>query len=166
MKVERTYSEECDKIKAELLKKLKEHLRITVDDFDAELGLLLDAAVETAENETGCIFLPSQFKITAKTSQLHETGYYPADEATSLKIDGVESDVELIQVSGGRLLVELDKVSELEVVFDAGYTIMPSPVFIACFLMAGAWFKNPTDSVESLPKASTNLLRNYRRWLR
>lgn len=165
MKVERTYSEECDKIKAELLKKLKEHLRITVDDFDSELGVLLDAAVETAEKETGCVFLPSQFKITAYTS-IEETGYYPADEATSLKIDEVETDLEQVHISGGRVCVQSEEGRKIEVVFDAGYTIIPAPVFIAIFLIAGALFKNPIDSVESLPKASTNLLKNYRRWLR
>jgi hypothetical protein len=165
MKVERTYSEECDKIKAELLKKLKEHLRLTVDDFDSELSGLLDAAIETAEKETGCVFLPSQFKITSKTS-IEECGYYPADEATSLKIDGVETDLERVHISGGKVCVHTDEGKSIEVVFDAGYLVMPSPVFIAVFLMAGSWWQNPTDSVETLPKASTNLLKNYRRWLR
>ncbi len=165
MEVTRTYSEEVDRIKADLLVLLKKHLRITVSDFDSELELLIESAIEIAERETGCMFLPSEFKITSK-SIIDVFGYYPVFEATSLKIDGVESDIEEVQISGGKVSVQTDEGREIEVTFDAGYTVFPAPVKVAIFLMAGAWWQKPIDSVETLPKASTNLLKNYRRWLR
>lgn len=165
MNVERTYTSAVDGIKSTLLTKLKENLRLTVTDFDESLKDNIDSAIEIAERETGCVFLPSEFVITAETC-INECGYYPADEVTSLKFDGEEVDIENAHISGGRIDVQTDEGVEIEVTFDAGYTIMPAPVQKAIILMAGAWFKNPVDSVEALPKASTNLLRYYRRWLR
>lgn len=165
MKVVRTYATEVDKIKAELLTGLKKHLRIAVNDFDSELDLLLESAIETAERETGCVFLPSEFVISDKTI-IDTRGYYPAFEATSVKIDDVVVDVEAAHISGGRVYVVADEGSDIKVTFDAGYTILPAPVKVAIYMMAGAWWQKPVDSVETMPKASTNLLKNYRRWLR
>lgn len=165
MGVKRTYAPEVSDMKSKLLSKLKENLRLSVSEFDESLRDYIDSAIEVAERETGCIFLPSEFVITAKSS-IDETGYYPADEVTSLKIDGVEVDSEIAYISGGRVCVQTDEGKKLEVTFDAGYTILPAPVQQAIILIAGASFRQPVDSVESLPKASSNLLRHYRRWLR
>lgn len=165
MKVKRTYDQEAAGIKTTLLSGFKSHLRITSNNFDANLGLLLDAALEIAEKETGCVFLPSSFTITAKT-QISTGGFYPADEVTSFKIEGVEADIDEVYISGGRICVQKDEGVELEVIFDAGYLSIPAPVVAAIYLMAGAMFNKPIDSVEQLPKASTNILKSYRRWQR
>jgi hypothetical protein len=165
MGVKRTYAPGVSEIKSKLLSKLKENLRLTVSEFDESLKDYIDSAIEVAERETGCIFLPSEFVITA-TSSIDESGYYPADEVTSVKFDGVEVDIENVHITGGRLYVHTDEGTKIEVTFDAGYNIIPAPVQQAVLLIAGASFRTPVDSVESLPKASTNLLRHYRRWLR
>lgn len=165
MIVERTYADEVAQIKAGLLAGLKSHLRITSSDFDSSLELLLSAAIELAEKETGCIFLPSVITLKDKTV-IDTTGYYPAFEVTSIKIDGADGDSDEVQISGGRVFVQADEGQKIEVVFDAGYITIPDPVKAAVFLIAAALFNNPSDRVEVLPKASTNILKSFRRWQR
>lgn len=161
--IERKYSDDLANIKAKLLVGVKQHLRITSGDFDSHLDLLIDAAIEQAEKESGCIFLPSEFTIKEQ-SIIDFGGFYPVFEATSLKIDGNVQDISLVKLSGGRVYVEAE-ASDIEVVFDAGYKLMPKTIEVAIYMIVGKWFINPNDSVEQLPKASTNLLRNFRRWL-
>ena len=165
MIVERTYADEVAQIKTGLLAGLKSHLRITSSDFDSSLELLLSAAIELAEKETGCIFLPSVITLKDKTV-IDTTGYYPAFEVTSIKIDGADGDSDEVQISGGRVFVQADEGQKIEVVFDAGYITIPDPVKAAVFLIAAALFNNPSDRVEVLPKASTNILKSFRRWQR
>ena len=165
MIVERIYAEEVAQLKVDLLADLKKHLRITSSDFDDSLALLLSAAIDIAEKETGCIFLPSAITLKDKTV-IDTAGYYPAFEATSILIDGVNGDIDEVQISGGRVFVQADEGAKIEVTFDAGYITIPDPVKAAVFLIASALFNNPADRVEVLPKASTNLLKSFRRWQR
>lgn len=163
MIIDRKYSEESESVLSELLQDFKQHLRITSCDFDANLLLLLEASLEQAEKETGCIFLPSLITIKGKTI-INESGFYPAFEATSLFVDGVERDKSDVQIDGGRIFVQADEGSDIEVAFDAGYLNIPKPVIAAVFLIAAALFNNPVDKIEIMPKASTNLLKSFRRW--
>lgn len=163
MITEREYTSEAIEIQSGLLTGLKQHLRITSSDFDSSLELLLSAAIEIAEKECGCIFLPSIITLKAK-SVIDTAGYYPAFECTSLKIDGVEKESSDVEISGGRVSVQADEGQAIEVVFEAGYLTFPAAVKAAVFLIAATLFNNPADKVEVLPKASTNLLKSFRRW--
>ena len=53
---------------------------------------------------------------------------------------------------------------EVEITYTAGMKEVPYDIQAAILLHASALFNNPVDSVETLPKASTNLLRPYRLW--
>jgi hypothetical protein len=50
------------------------------------------------------------------------------------------------------------------IIYRAGRTEVEYDIRAAILLHAAALFNNPVDSVETLPKASFNLLRPYRNW--
>ena len=69
MKVERISTSEELPVK---LEQLKEHLRIMSDDFDSILILHLKAAIASAEEFTGQVLWPGNFRLTGDIG-----GIYP-----------------------------------------------------------------------------------------
>ena len=58
-----------------------------------------------------------------------------------------------------------ERPDALKIQFTSGYgdaSDIPEGIINAIALMVGKMVENPVDTVENLPKASTNLLRNYR----
>lgn len=141
----------------------KRHLRITSSDMDAELVLLLKAAISAAEHHIGKVIARSRF-------------VYSGDFARRIRLKGPELAVLSVQCDGefifdfyleGTELVIRDGVpegQELVINYVAGMDGTPEDIQAAILLHATALFNNPEDSVEVLPKASTNLLRAYRSW--
>lgn len=140
----------------------KEHLRLTGDDFDNSLTLYIEAATSAAENFTGLVLWQSEYKITTGWSSKIHTGIMPI-RSVEVKInDIVISGVDFIDSTV--LLPGENQADTVEITICAGFDVFPADIKAAILLMVGKLFENPSDSVETLPKASTNLLRAYRRW--
>lgn len=147
------------------LEQLKEHLRITSNDFDNNLTLLLKAAVASAEKYTGQIFQPGSFRFAGNFQSRIKTGVMPITGITSAWIDGNDLEAGVVGIQDSVLCFPLDiHGKSVMVEFEAGFPVCPFDVAAAILLTAAKLFENPSDSVEQLPKASTNLLRPYKRW--
>lgn len=146
---------------ANLVDKFRLSARITDNDFDTLAEMHVKAALDSAERETGCLFLQSQLVITTREQCV--TGIYPIISVASVTLNGEDIDYTTYD---GR--IEFDNPDAGEVVINcvAGYDYPPELVQSAIYLIATRLFTNPMDSVEQLPKASTNLLKQYRRWQR
>ena len=122
-----------------LLQEFKRHIRMTSNDLDAELRAKLRAAVRHAEHHIGKVILRSEFVTT--------------EIVTGWTLEG-------------RVLHVLSTVSgeNMRVTYEAGYECIPPDMKTAILMHAASLFNNPTDSVETLTKASQNLLRPYRSW--
>lgn len=163
MMVERTYTQQAEELKQELLPGLKKHLRIIVSDFDASLETLLGAAIDHAEQATGCVFLPSTFTITHKGRSVDQGGFYPITDLIGATYNDT-SITEGVNLGEGRIGYTALEEGNIVIEFSAGYNKLPDAVRAAIFLVAASLFNAPEDGVRSLPTASTNLLRPYRRW--
>lgn len=147
-----------------LLDHLRKHLRITGNDLDAELLQDLLAAASAAEHNIGQIIISSEFRLE-DTFSSSLTLRRPLKEVTSVAVDGTTIEESKYTVDGNVLTID-DSIEGEEVVveYKAGFDPIPADIVAAINLHASALFSNPLDSVETLPKASTNLLRPYRTW--
>ena len=145
-----------------LLQEFKSHIRMTSNDLDAELNAKLMAAVRHAEHHIGKVILRSEF-VTTKPFAPSITLKVPDTEVLGLEVDGAP-------VTGwsldGRVLNVPSTVSgeTMTVTYEAGFGCIPWDMKAAILMHAASLFNNPTDSVETLAKASQNLLRPYRSW--
>lgn len=156
---ERTYDSTA---LAALLDDFKSHVRMTSDDMDAELSAKLLAAVRHAEHHIGKVILWSQFE-TATPFASSIILKAPGTTVESLEVDGAEvTDYSV----NGRVLTISPEVTgqQMTVTYEAGYASIPEDMKAAILMHAASLFNNPTDSVETLAKASQNLLRPYRSW--
>ena len=143
-----------------LLQEFKRHIRMTSDDLDAELYQKMLAAVQHAEHHIGKVILRSEFVEDVPFSSALVLKA-PNLSVESLEIDGVAStgyDVD------GKTLHVYGTGTRLKVTYVAGYECIPWDMKAAILMHAASLFNNPTDSVETLAKASHNLLRPYRSW--
>jgi len=145
----------------------KNHIRLTVSDtnMDADLTLKLKAAILAAENFIGYRLALSSYTLRLSFSRTVTLDYAPVATVTSVSVDGVALTAADYNLSGNVLsIADWVSGSSMEIVYTAGYSDYEEPIKSAILLMATALFNNPNDSVESLPKASTNLLRPYRKY--
>jgi len=143
-----------------LLQEFKRHIRMTSDDLDAELYQKMLAAVYHAEHHIGKVILRSEFIETvpfASTLILK----VPNPVVESLEVDGEETSG---YDQDGKTLHVYGSGSRMTVTYEAGYETIPYDMKAAILMHAASLFNNPTDSVETLAKASQNLLRPYRSW--
>lgn len=147
-----------------MLKRLKSHLRITANDLDEELMAKLTASIDSAEHFIGKIILKSDFIDTIPFSSI-VTLSRPLISVDGIEVDDtavadVNFEVDLFAATV-TFSEQIDgKVAKVE--YEAGMEQVPSDIVNAILLMASSLFANPMDSVETLPKASSMLLRPYR----
>ncbi len=142
---------------------LKRNLRITGDDNDAVLVEKLLAAVINAGHYIGGFCVPTIVTTTGTVSSTSITLRGPVISLTSVAVDGVA--VEGCTLDGNVLTLPSGSEGKtVSVEHRAGYTPVPPDMVAAIVLIASSLYTNPLDTVEVLPKASSNLLRNYR-WL-
>lgn len=143
-----------------LLAEFKRHIRMVSDDLDAELYQKMMAAVYHAEHHIGKVILRSEFVTTVPfVSSL--TLKAPNAQVLGLEVDGVPTTG--YDLEGTTLHVYGDGTT-MKVTYVAGYECIPYDMKAAILMHAASLFNNPTDSVETLAKASQNLLRPYRSW--
>jgi len=145
-----------------LLFEFKRHIRMMSNDLDAELYSKMLAAVYHAEHHIGKVILRSEFVTTVPFVSSLDLKV-PSAEVVDLEVDGVTvTDYNLegrtLKVGGGI------SGSQMKVTYLAGYENIPPDMKAAILMHAASLFNNPTDSVETLAKASQNLLRPYRSW--
>lgn len=147
-----------------MLKRLKSHLRITANDLDEELVAKLTASIDSAEHFIGKIILKSDFIETIPFSS-KVTLSRPLISVDGLEVDDTAVAAENYEVNVFNSTVAFSDGIDGEVVkveYQAGMEQVPSDIVNAILLMASSLFANPMDSVETLPKASSMLLRPYR----
>ena len=147
-----------------LLQHFRAHLRITGEDLDAELQQCMMAAIASAEHAIGSVILLSD--VTLETSFAPSlTLRKPLIKVASVKVDDVTLEQDLYNTDGNVLTFDESVSGESVVVnYRAGFVPIPADMLAALMLHASSLFSNPLDSVETLPKASANLLRPYRSW--
>lgn len=145
------------------LEEAKKHLRVTGDEFDDSILGMVEAATSAAENITGLKFRKGTYKVISEFSRVIPIGIMPISSLT-VKVDG--NVIEGADVEGSRVLLPDLQGETVEMTIQTGYNLLPYDIRAAILLMMGKLFDNPSDSVENLPKASTNLLKHYRRWER
>lgn len=143
---------------------LKSNIRITSSDLDGPLERALKGAILSAEHHIGKIIGLSTFTLTTDFAQsLKLEG--PVSSITSVTLDGVTVSSDKYSLRGDVVTFDASvSGTSLIVVFVAGMSYVPFDIEAAILLHAAALFNNPVDGVEQLPKASTNLLRPYRKW--
>ena len=143
-----------------LLQEFKRHIRMTSDDLDAELYAKLLAAVRHAEHHIGKVILRSEFVDTVPFASSYILKV-PNPVVESLEVDGEETNG---FDQDGKTLHVYGSGTSMKVTYEAGYESIPWDMKAAILMHAASLFNNPTDSVETLAKASQNLLRPYRSW--
>ena len=143
-----------------LLQEFKRHIRMTSDDLDAELYAKLLAAVRHAEHHIGKVILRSEFVETVPFASSYILKV-PNPVVESLEVDGEETNG---FDQDGKTLHVYGSGNSMTVTYEAGYECIPDDMKAAILMHAASLFNNPTDSVETLAKASQNLLRPYRSW--
>lgn len=144
------------------LEQAKRHLRITSDDFDDDIRGKLEAAITSAENYTGIMLREYDYVVTCDFTGVIKTEIMPMKEVR-VKVDGIEVG-NIDWEDSSVILPDTCRGSKIEIEIKTGFDIFPDDVTAAILLITGRLFENPSDSVENLPKASSNLLNAYKRW--
>lgn len=147
------------------LAEFKAHLRIVSNDLDTDLTAKLKAAILYAEHYIGLTIAKSTFVKTCAFSTTVRLRT-PLIGVTSVKVGDTTLQTTDWSVADGVLTIigGYDAQADIQVTYTAGMEAVPDDMTAAIMLHAAALFTNPVDSVETLPKASQNLLRSYRSW--
>lgn len=148
-----------------LLGEFRAHLRLTSHDLDGVLSSSLKAGVNRAEHEISTVIALSVFTLQMPfhpSIQLR----WPIIEVTSVKVDGVDVPAADYHLQEDWLLFEKSVHGDrVEVVYKAGFEVIPDDIKYAVFLLGGRYFNNPTDTPEQIDRtAAANLLRPFRCW--
>lgn len=141
---------------------LKRNLRLDADveDFDADLTVKLDAAIAAAGSFIGRDL--NQVPVYSYPyAERMELNLDPALHVDSVSVGSDKlDDIEWAYVDGALVIYGNSRPDEtIEV-----KTAYNSDIRAAVLMHAGSLWMTPTDSVEQLPKQSTNLLRQYRKY--
>lgn len=145
------------------LEEFKNHIRVTSDDLDADLVPKLKAAIGNAEKFIGKVIALSVFVQKERLSSSSVRLRSPLVEVEGVEVDG--EPAEEYSVVDNRLILPASLTGrQLQVRYVAGMPDVPYDIRAAVLMMAASLFNNPVDSVETLPRASSRLLRPYRSW--
>ena len=141
---------------------LKSNLRLDADveDFDGDLTVKLDAAIAAAGSFIGRDL--NQVPVYSYPyAERMELNLDPALHVDSVSVGSEKlDDGEWAYVDGALVIYGNPRPDEdVEV-----KTTYRSDIRAAVLMHAGSLWMTPTDSVEQLPKKSTNLLRQYRKY--
>lgn len=148
-----------------LLPMLKRNLRLTGDDQDAVLVEKLLAALADSGHYIGgpCVATDMVATGTIPSSGIQTVVLRGPVLSLASVVLGGEDVTENCTMDGNSLsLPSADAGTALTVTYRAGWCPIPPDMAAAVILRASSLYSNPLDSVETLTKASSNLLRHYR----
>ena len=141
---------------------LKSNLRLDADveDFDGDLTVKLDAAIAAAGSFIGRDLnqVPVYSYPYAERMELYPD---PALHVDSVSVGSEKLDDGEWAYVDGALVIYGNPRPDEDVEVKTAYR---SDIRAAVLMHAGSLWMTPTDSVEQLPKQSTNLLRQYRKY--
>lgn len=149
---------------------------------DDLIEMYINAAIINCENYTGTSLNEAKFlvKTTSQFQNCLKLTVSPVNTIDSIKYKDEAGDAQTLDAEKYELrpvdkfqseiyfndFENLPTVTEgtIEIAITTGYTptTIPLPIKQAAMLTIGSFYENRQDSVEDLPKASTNLLRPYR----
>ena len=141
---------------------LKRNLRLDADveDFDGDLTVKLDAAIAAAGSFIGRDL--NQVPVYSYPyAERMELNLDPALHVDSVSVGSEQPDDAEWAYVDGALVIYGDPRPDETVEVKTAYN---SDIRAAVLMHAGSLWMTPTDSVEQLPKQSTNLLRQYRKY--
>jgi len=145
----------------------KNHLRLTGDEMDADLRQILLAAFRSAEHTIGRV-IPVSSVVVAGSFSCSDLFVRrlrgPVIALDSVTVDGIDVTSGCVLKENTITVMGTYNDAELEIRYTAGWPDIPADLLNAVFLIGSSLFANPLDSVETLPKASSILLRPYRHW--
>ena len=141
---------------------LKRNLRLDADveDFDGDLTMKLQAAIASSGSFIGRD-LNQVPAYSYPYAERMEINIDPALKVESVSIDDSELEPDKWSYVDGAIIIYGDHQSVETVKVETAYR---EDIRNAVLMHASAMWMTPTDSVEQLPKQSTNLLRQYRRY--
>jgi len=151
-----------------LLGYLKQHLRLTTNDADVDLGMHLKSALRSVGHDVHRVLTTSTVtstgRITSQGGQITLRLRGPVHEVRSVTVNGTALvRDEGYTLTGNALTIKGDYQDALvEVVHVAGYQEMPDDMWQAVCLRAAGSYANPLDSVQERQRASDVLVRPYR----
>ena len=167
------------------LTEIKQQLKLSAIESseDELLQQYIEAAIISAENYT-CTsineakFLIEQtawengYKIPLSPVQTIDTVKYTDEAGDEQTLDSAEYQLRTLDSYAKEIyypnfdqLPKIKEASYIEITVTTGYAsadVLPKVIKQAILLIASAFYYNRADSVEALPKASTNLLRKYK----
>ena len=146
------------------LEELREWNYIEDHQFDSKLTLCLNAGVAQVESYVNGIVWPSTFALSLD-GVVHEIpfGEYPVNSIT-VTVDGVQLDDSLVTYDGRVIRIDGSVTgASMSVSVSCGDAVTDGDIKAAILLVASELFRNPTDSVRTLPTASQNILNPHRR---
>jgi len=162
---------------------IKPQIGLFHNEKDAYISDYIKTAVELVESFTGRQLLtatweahfpcyrPEIFLKHCPVQEILSVKYYDLNnnliELDLKDIDSIAYDLaaEPARLWFNNIFYTYERPDAIQIQFKAGYEnvkLIPSVIIHAIIMMVGKMVENPVDSVENLPKASTNLLRNVR----
>lgn len=151
-----------------LLGYFKQHLRLTSNDADVDLGQHLKSALRSVGHDVNRVLTTSTVTSTGRVSSMQGvvalTLRGPVRDVRSVTVNGIALvKDEGYTLTGNALTIKGDYEDALvEVVYVAGYQTMPEDMWQAVCLRAAGSYANPLDSVQERQRASDTLIRPYR----
>lgn len=141
---------------------LKRNLRLDADveDFDGDLTMKLQAAIASSGSFIGRD-LNQVPAYSYPYAERMEINIDPALKVESVAIGDADLEPDKWSYVDGAIIIYEDHQSDETVKVETAYR---EDIRNAVLMHASAMWMTPTDSVEQLPKQSTNLLRQYRRY--
>lgn len=159
---------------------LKEDIGIYHTEKDNILLMNIKSATDYAERHTGRQLLPATWELhldvftefvclkKCPVTSVTSIKYFDVNNTEQTLVADTDYFVDLTEpaiVQFANVLMVYPRPDAIKIRFASGYAnaaAVPSLIKKSIILMAGSLYQNPVDSVENLPKASTNLLRQYR----
>lgn len=151
---------EVTKVKTTIvsLSQLKDNLRLTSDDFNSDLTIKLNAAIQSASSFIGRdLSMVDAYAFRWESETILDID--PAKHISSVKVNGTAVQPSAWSLDGNVFKVAGQEDDVVEVM-----TAYNDDIQAAIMMHASSLWRNPTDTVETLTKASTNLLRQYRNY--